>query len=240
MSEKEASELMRLSGQIGTYISFLPLIYGFIKIQIFRKPPYLYLLSYFMLGALLNWATSAFVEYATKHYDEIKGVLTKWEIDDTFFVDPLYFLRNIIFLGAFTYFSIADQRLKRLVMYVSIALGFFVIWNSFWGETYKDYQAVGSTLDNLYKILLGGSIMYWIFQSTTSRVLWKKPHYWFAMAIIVIGAISGLIDLLSNSMFKQTSVVFYQVHTLKNVFMMLAFVMFTIGVHFVKPSLKRF
>jgi len=187
---------------------------------------------------MLNWGTSAFVEYTATNYDEIKDFLTKWEIDDTFFVDPLYFFKNFIFLGLFTYFSVTSQKSKRAIAVFS-ALGIiFTIVNSIWGETYKEYQSVGSSVDNVYKIFAGGVILNWIFNSDLNKRLWKISYYWFAMAIIVIGAIAGLIDFLSNYMFKETSVIFFQVHIVKNFMMIIAFIMFTVGIYFIKKKVK--
>ncbi|MBA4848779.1 hypothetical protein [Emticicia sp. BO119] len=234
MNRIDAQTLLVLMGKIATYVSFLPLIFSLIKIQAFRSKPYIYLSLYFATGALLNWSVSVFVEYSGKHYEEIAHILTKYEIDDTFFVDPVYFIRNFIFMGLYAYALVEKKSLKDTILIISATGILFTVLNSFWGETYKVYQAIGSSVDNAFKIFIGGIIYYWIFSKLPAKKLWKIPHYWFASAIITIGAFAGLIDFLSNYMFKEVSTVFYIVHIIKNCFMILAFILFTIGIYFVR------
>ncbi len=238
MNRLDAQTLLVLMGKIATYISFLPLIFSLFKIQTFKSKPYIYLFLYFATGALLNWSVSAFVEYTGNHYKEIAHILTKYEIDDTFFADPIYFIRNFIFMGLYAYTLVENKSYKNSIKIISVVDILFTIVNSFWGETYKVYQAIGSSVDNAFKLFIGGIIYYWIFSKLPAKKLWRIPHYWFASAIIVIGAFAGLIDFLSNYMFKETSTVFYIVHIVKNCFMILAFVLFTIGIYFVRVIRK--
>jgi hypothetical protein len=230
MTPKEAQELLILVGEISSYLSLVPLLCALYRFSTFRQKPYLYLLLYFAVGALLNWSVHFFVEYVSAHYDEWAPLLTRWEIDDTFFADPLYFLRNALLLGAFVYGTLPYPKLKRSVLIASILVVVFTLWNTFWGETYKDYQSIGNTLDNLYKTFLGVSLLYWIFRSNLNRSLSRIPQYWFAIAILIIACGSGLVDVISNRMFEQTSVLFHQLHVAKDLLLIVAFGCFTVGV----------
>lgn len=229
MTPQEAQQTLLLVGSISSYLSLVPVLCALYRFRTFRRSPYLYLLLYFATGVALNWAVLFFVDYATEHYATLAPLLNRWEIDDTFFADPLYYLRNAILLGAFVYGVLPSSTQKRWVLLSSVTLAVFTIWNTLWGETYKEQQVVGSTLDNLYKIFLGVSLLYWVFRSNLGRSLMRNPHYWFAVAILIIACGSGLIDALSNRMFEQTSVLFHQIHIGKDLLMILAFGCFALG-----------
>ena len=158
MNRLDAQTLLVLMGKIATYISFLPLIFSLFKIQTFKSKPYIYLFLYFATGALLNWSVSAFVEYTGNHYKEIAHILTKYEIDDTFFADPIYFIRNFIFMGLYAYTLVENKSYKNSIKIISVVDILFTIVNSFWGETYKVYQAIVSSVDNELKIFIVGII----------------------------------------------------------------------------------
>jgi len=236
MTEAQTEEYLRLIGKIATYVSFLLLLLALIKFRIFTKKPYVFLLVYFIAGFSLNWFTSWFLTYARANREAMTPFLTKWEIDDTFFVDPFYFLKNFIFMGLFTYYLLSRSSIKKWVAIISGLGIIFTIINSIWGETYKIYQVWGSSFDNVYKVLIGFLIIKWIFNSNLSRKITDIPAYYFAIAFIIIGAIAGLIDALSNAMFGETTILFNQVHILKNVFMIVAFVLLSIGVLKVKSA----
>lgn len=233
MTENEAIGLLKLFGKIGSLISILPFILSIIKWKYFKEKPLFWLFLYFLSGVFLNLFTSAFAELASKYWTIVGPTLQKWKIDDTFFVDPLYFLRSGILLGLFCSESILDSSYSKLVKWVSISFVVFTILNTCFGESYEEYQTIGNTLSNTFEVFLSILLLRFIFTSSNQRKLYKIPHFWFAIGILLIGSLAGLIDFLSSRMFEQTSVVFYQAHIVKDCFIILAFISFSIGTYYI-------
>lgn len=232
MTQNEAFDLLKIFGKIGSVVSFLPLILSIWKWKYFKEKPLFWLFLYFLSGVILNWFTSAFVELATKYWSVVGPTLQKWKIDDTFFIDPIYFLRNAVFLGLFCSESIKDQRYSSLIKKVSISFVLIIILNTILGEGYEEYQSIGNTLDNLFKVFISSLVFKSIFTSSNKRSLTKIPHFWVASSIMLIGSCAGLIDLLSNQLIEQNSVLFYKAHVLKDCFVIAAFLSYSIGIYY--------
>lgn len=233
MSEKEALSLLQIFGKIGSFISFLPLIMSLFRWKYFKEKPLIWLFLYFLLGVILNAFTSAFVDLATKYWTVVGSTLQRWKIDDTFFVDPIYFLRSAIFLGLFCSQTLKNEKYANFIKWTSIVFAIFIIINTCFIEGYEEYQTIGNSLDNLFKILLSGIMLRSIFVIGNQRSLIKIPHFWFAISILIIGSCAGLIDFLSSRILEQSSVIFYQAHIVKDCFVILAFICFSIGTFYV-------
>ncbi|MBX2951310.1 MAG: hypothetical protein KF870_02320 [Leadbetterella sp.] len=222
-------------GKVASFFSVIPLILALFKYKAFLRKPNVFLLAYFLAGALLNWGTSWFVDFATKNYEKARPFLEKFEISNTFFVDPLYFLKNFILLGAYTYYLVDNKALKRNILILSVTGILFTVMNSLYGETYKEYQSWGSVADNLYKVFIGSVLIRYIFYTRLDKPLLRIPQTYFATAILLVALVAGLIDFLSNEMFSDhTSDWFYRVHIVKNLFMIGAFLLFTTGVYYTR------
>lgn len=225
-------DVLLVLGKVASFFSVIPLILALFKFKAFRRKPDVFLLVYFLVGALLNWGTSWFVDFATKNYEKVRPFLDKFEISNTFFVDPLYFLKNFILLGAYTYFLVDNKVLKRNILILSAACILFTVINSLYGETYKQYQSWGSVVDNVYKAFIGFVLVRYVFYTKLNKPLTRIPQTYFAAAILLVAVVAGLIDFLSNEMFSDhSSDWFYRVHIVKNIFMIGAFLLFTTGVY---------
>lgn len=228
-------EVLLLLGKVASFFSLIPMVLALFKYKAFRTRPNIFLLAYFMVGVLLNWGTLWFVEYATENYEKIKPLLDKYDIGNTFFVDPLYFLKNFIFLGLYTYFLVDNKPLKRNILILSAGCILFTVFNSLYGETYKEYQSWGSVADNLYKIFIGVVLVRYIFYTNLNKSILRIPQTYFAVAILLTATIAGLIDFLSNEMFSDYSSEWFNwVHIAKNMFMIGVFLFFTTGVYYTK------
>ena len=237
MIEEVARQWLVLTGKIVSGISLLPLVMCFIKWSSFREKPFRWFFFYLLSGAILNWLTAGFVHFATKYWNIVGDFLTMCKIDDTFFMDPLYYLRNALILAPI-FKDITDQKQGKLLKIASLSYTLFIILNTCLFEGYQESQIIGGEMDSLFKTGLAIFILRILFLKNMRQSVFKTPYFWIAIGLLIIGSLSGLIDYLSNKMYEQTSVVFYQVHILKDVFMAFAFISFCIGIHFVSNRIK--
>ena len=238
MTQKEANDLLILLGKIASFISIFPLVLCFYKWRFFKAKPLIWLFLYFLSGVFLNWFTSAFVDIATKYWKIVGPYLQKLHIDDTFFVDPIYFLRNYVFIGLFSVGIIKDEQTIKVIKWLSISLIIFTFLNTFFIEGYEDYQTIGNTLDNLYKLVISFLVLKRLFNSNIQTKITNHLYFWVYLGFLIIGCIAGLIDFLSNKLVNQQEVIFYQAHIVKDCFVLIAFICFSIGVWKVSGKYK--
>lgn len=238
MNVYEAQSLLLWSGRMTTCAIALVLFVMIYRWRVFKNVPYLLLLIAYLISLTLNVFVIWLIEYTSKedNYLKIKPILDHLEIDDTFFVDPIFFLKNYIFYGGFVWFSLKKSKSFVLLL---LALTLFTIINTTWGESYKNYQAWGTIVDNIFLTSLGGMTLHVLFRETLNKNLIRIPLFWFSISFIVTGVIGGLIDVLSNYMYKETQVLFFQLHALKNMFSILAYLFFAYGVYLAAPMNRK-
>ena len=190
------------------------------------------------MGVIFNWFISAFVDLATKYWSIIGPTLQRWKIDDTFFMDPVYALRNAILLGLFLKDSIKNQKHVQIIKRSVGIYALFIVINTCFIEGYDLYQTFGTLLDNIFKVVISLYLFRILFLTSHQRRLSKIPYFWIALGFLIIGIFSGLIDGLSSKMFEQTTTLFYQAHIVKDFFIILALICYSVGIYYVPWKTK--
>lgn len=228
MTEIEAQNYLIWSGKIISFLMFVPLLVMLWNIRFFSKTPYVFLLIARIVNILVNLFIVWLIAFTSEpqNYERIKHILVKFEISNTSFVDPVLYLETFIFVGLFLYFSVSSKKVKRTILLVSLICIVFTVYNSVYGETYKRFQSWGSIINNLYVVGAGALLISIIFKGDLRRRLSRIPEFYFAVSFIISGLVCGLLDFVSNAMFKETSVLFFQLNTVKNLFILIS-VLFT-------------
>ncbi len=232
MKVYEAQNLLLWSGRLGTLAIALVFIVMLYRWRVFFRIPYIFLFFAYLVSLILNIFVIWLVEYTAvpENYYKIKPVLDRLEIHNTFFVDPIFFLKNCLFFGGFVWY----KYIKKRAFFILLAgLVLFNVINTIWGESYKKYQVLGTIVDNAFLTILAGVILRMLFNGNLNKSLWKIPEFWFSLSFVIMGLVGGLLDVLSNSMFSQTEILFYQLHSLKNGFSTLAYLFFAYGAYLV-------
>jgi hypothetical protein len=238
MTQQEAYEWLMLFGKITTAFYFIPMFICLFKWKYFKTFPLKWLFIYFLMCAFLNVFSLWFIDFATKHYDVIGPYLKKLNIYNTFFLQPIFYLTDIICLGNFVIATIQNEKIKRNIYYTMVTLVLFTVINTFLGEGYANYPTVGSALNNIYIVFLAMILLRRIYFQRTQTQLNRNPYFWFSISLLISTLIAGLIDFLSGRLFNEASVIYYQAHIIVDIFYILGLVVFTYCIWLLPTSIK--
>lgn len=197
--------------------------------------PFKPLLWYSFFGFLIALSEIIFVFLVKKYPQDFIPLLNRYEIDDTFFISPLYYLNEILMFGFAYAYVIGGKYFKPLIA-VSVVLFLLEIANTIWLEGYKDSQPVGSFLFSSYNILL--AILYIKqFYILKFRSKTKKDSFLvISWAILIQSAFSILIYILTKSLFLSNTVLFYQISIVRMIVEGLCILLMAYGVSLVRKK----
>lgn len=230
MSLHEASQLLLLFGKIGTAIMAIPLIVSIIRWKYMKEWPLKWLFYYFLWLVILNIFSISFVDIATKYYSVVGPYLMKLNIYNTFFLEPLFYLVDIICIGFFCAGIHPNIKTAQTIKKVVWALVFFTVLNTVFGEGYENFQIVGSLAVKGFLLFMAIIILRKVFNSNFNRAVYSIPYFWIAVSLIIGVCGAGLIDSLSNSMYSDSEVVFYQAHVAVDIFYDISYLCMARGV----------
>jgi hypothetical protein len=238
MNQHEAYEWLILFGKINTAFYFVPLFLCLFKWKYFKTFPLKWLFIYCLLFGVFNVFSLWFIAFATKHYDVLEPYLKKLNIYNTFFLEPIFYLTDICCLGYFVMGVIQNEKIKRNIFYAMVALSLITVFNTFFGEGYANYQTIGSTLKNIYLILLAIILLRRVYFQKIQTKLTKNPYFWFSVSLLTSTLIAGLIDFLSNKLFIEASAIYYQAHIVVDVFYILGLTALTYCIWLLPTNIK--
>lgn len=239
MDLKEAYALLVFTAKLGTLAQLLPCLVFLYKYKVTFQRPWIWLFFYCALNVLLNLFALWFIDFATKHYDIIGPYLKKFNIYNTFFIEPVHYLNLIIFLGLFCLDILPNPTTKVIFRFTIIISSIFIIWNTFWGEGYENYQTVGSGIKNLIKFFYLFSLINFLYKSRLDRQIRKNPIYWVVLSLAVSILFGGLLEFISNRMYKDTEVMFYKVHIVMDWFLIISSILLSYGIYLISPQIPK-
>jgi hypothetical protein len=164
---------------------------------------------------------------------QILPLLKKFEIDDTFFISPFYYLSEILFFGLAYSFALGG-RLKKPVIFITLMIFVLEIANTIWGEGYKDAQPLGSFTFSAYNIIL--ALLYirsFYINKIRSNGL-KDSFFVISWAILIPSSLSILFYLLTKSLFEADTLLYYNVSIFRMAAESICFLVFAYGVTLIR------
>jgi hypothetical protein len=229
MTLHEANQWLLLHAKITTILSFLPPVIGIFQWRYFKDIPLIWLFLYNFIYAMLNLFSAWFIDFATIHYDVLGPYLQKLNIYNTFFLEPLFYLSDIIFLSLFIRDSIQDAQIKKNLNIIRWILIVFIILNTIFGEGYTEYQTVGSSVKNLFLLYISILLLRRIFYTNFQQKSYKIPYFWISLSILISVLGAGLIDFVSNRMYNDTEIIYYKAHVVVDIFYDVSYIFMAIG-----------
>lgn len=172
--------------------------------------------------ALVNTFPSYFVPY-----------LTRFNIGDTYFISPLYYLNEILCLGLF-FANLLEGHGKSRIRRITILLFILEISNTIFWEGFHNPQKFGTFFMALYIIILSLIFFRYNLLKGVNRPLVNDAYNIIVWGLFGINSLSILIYFFSESLFSDFPTLFYQISIFRMLFESVCLLVVAIGVSKVK------
>lgn len=235
MSEIDFNYLVIKIGYILLFARFSILISLIIKYRwVIKSRTHRYLFFYGIIAFLIAVTEHAFIFLANNYTDVILPFLTKYEIDDTFFISPFYFLNEIVFLGL-AFSNAIGEKLKKYVLQLVFILAILEILNTLFFERYKDAQTIGSICTSLFLIVM--SLIYVsIFSRKSPKSTLKDSFFIISISILVLNLISIIIFVFTKGLFENNTKLYYQISILRMFIDIICMFTLAYGIYLIKKT----
>lgn len=179
----------------------------------------------------------SFISLVNSFPDFFVPYLNRFEIDDTFFISPFYFLNEVLFLGIF-FSQICGERAKKIILITSISLFVLEVFNSLFWEGYKDAQKMGSFCDSVFIIILSLLFFQRHFISKIKNPLSSDALNLIIWGFFSISTFSILILFFSDRLFDDFPALFYQISIGRMIIEILGLMLIAFGVRIFKSTKK--
>jgi hypothetical protein len=211
MNEKEYYNLVMIFGY------FLIAARGMLFITLLRKffvtasySAYRMLFWYSFFALIIAIFEVSFIHLVNTYKEFFMPILTKFEIGNTFFISPLYWLNELIFVGLF-FSKLLSFKREKIVRIVAFTLFIIEILNTIFVESYKDSQPIGSILAPLFEVILAILLIQENFNKKINSKLRKDTAQIIAWSFLMMNTFSILIYFFSDKLFKNYRVLYYQI-----------------------------
>ncbi len=226
MTIHDAAQLLIIFGEILLFFIAIPLGIAIYKWMYFRKPPYRWLFYYLLIYFLLTLFLNIFIDLATKYYAIVGPYLQKMDIYNTFFLEPFFYINQILFLGLFCSSVFQKSKIGKSIRIIACLLCLFIIINSFFGEGYQNYQSISDLLTSIFLIVIAIILLKKMYVSNTQKSILRSPYFWVALGIIINTCGGSFIGFISNRMYNDSEIIFYQAHVVADIFYDIALICF--------------
>lgn len=190
----------------GAIVCVFLLRYGGVPQSRILKPLFWYAVIALAIAAF----ESSFIGLVNTFPDFFVPYLTLFEIDDTFFISPLYYLNEFWFLGLF-FSRIVQGREGRVIGIAAIVLFVLEIINTIFFEGYKDAQKIGSFCLALYLIVVSILFFKQHFINKIGNSLSTDALNLIVWGFFCINTFSILILFFSDRLYNDLPSLFYQI-----------------------------
>lgn len=198
-------------GYLLLFIRFLIVLICLFNMRwVLKSKAHRFIFFYSLLAFSIALFELIFIYVANHYTNQIMPYLERYEIDDTFFISPFYYLNEIIFCGlAFSY--AIGGRFQKPIQIITVLLAVLEIGNTIWGEGYKDAQSFGSL--GLALFLIGLSLLYlknfYTLKINTKSI--KDSFFVISWGLLIPSMLSLLIYTFTKSLFDSDTVLYYQI-----------------------------
>ena len=234
MNERFLIKILYTLGIILLLSRLLVLICGIIFFKYLkRNRKFNFLLSYTTISILIALFELSFVWIADNFTNLIMPFLIKFSISNTFFLSPLYYLNEILFIGL-SYSYALDKGYKKFIQ-ISVSFLFIAeILNSVFWEGYQDAQTFGSLGNSIFQIIL--SFLYIKNFYSTKFGSTKDSFLIISWAIFISSTFSIFVYFLTNYLFTNDTILYYQISIFRMIVESLCLLLMAYGVSFIRNS----
>ncbi|MCU0326279.1 MAG: hypothetical protein MUF45_13640 [Spirosomaceae bacterium] len=178
-------------------------------LNVFRQSRAIKALFWYALIAFIIAIGEMTFIYLVKNYTEyFMPFLKRFEISNTFFISPLYYINELVFISLFFYQILKDKYPQ--IFLIGCLLAILEIINTLFFEGYKEAQFWGSLVYILNNIILSILYIYNFNTQKLNQIPTKHSYYLIALAILIFYLLSLFIYLLTKFIFDDFTIIYYQ------------------------------
>lgn len=202
---------------------------------IYPKKAYRYLFFGSLITFLVALGELLFVELVRTYTDVFLPYLHRYEIDDTFFISPFYYITEVFFYGLAFSYAIGGTWHKPLQI-AAMILTLLGISNIIWGEGYKDAQTIGSLSASVFLAIIAIAyirVLYTIRINSTSS---RDSFLYISWGILLSALLSLMVYLFTRPMLDTDTLLYYGVSIFRMFLDALCFLLIAYGINLVRRS----
>jgi hypothetical protein len=236
MSEKEYTLLLINIGYVILFARFIIVLVCLLNYKwVLKYKAHLFILLYAVFALLISLSELLFIYMATYHVKPLMPYLIKYEIDDTFFISPFYYLNEILFYGlAYSYAINGKGKQNTTLLGFTILLFITEIINSIWGEGYKDSQPIGSFIFSAFNIVISFMYLKNIFITDIRMNYMRDSFSIISIGILIPSLLSILIYVLTKDLFNSNPILYYKISIFRMTLEILCFLIVAYGISLVR------
>lgn len=206
MTEEQAYRILSVFAYL---LIFSRAILLFTTLKSFRKNKAIGALFWYALIAFMISVGEMLFIYLVKNYtDYFIPFLKKFEISNTFFISPLYYITELVFLSLFFHHILKNK--YSSIFRIGCVLAIVEVINTIFFEGYKEAQFWGSLIYILNNIILSILYIYHFNTQKLKQLQTKHSFYLIALAILIYYLLSLFIYLVTKFIFDDFTVIYYQ------------------------------
>lgn len=243
MNELETfwNDILFTFGRITIASMFLPIIIGFLYIKNWGKA--IYVAFFYCICTLLTNIFEQVLVYLIDHNtDFFLPYLNYWEIDNTFFLAILYYLKDFLIIGWFFSLILPFGSSNKYILWISWLLAFASFFNYCFIEGYKVYGVFNPTADAFFMIILP-LVYLWFSQKQSLRIpLRKNPYFWICIGLVVPNLFTLFLYFTGSAIYEKDFVLYAKLYSIKNLFEIISQFLISYGfinsynIRFIEPS----
>ncbi len=215
-------------GTVTTFFMVLPIVLGLMYAKYWNKPIKIAFI-YCFATILVNIIENIFI-WGVYNYEAVfLPFITYWQLENTFFLLILYYLKNFLLLGWFYSLIFPKAPYDDYIWKVSLFCIFVILTNYLFIEGYHDMGVLNPMLDTTFMVLLP-LIYLWCSQKESLKVALKKnPYFWISLGLLIPNLI-GVLHYLTGDISHESNFTIYVIfQTTKNLFEIIGQILIAIG-----------
>ncbi len=213
----------------------LPIIVGLVNKKYWNRPLWIIFL-YCVANFLLNSLESILIWAVGKYPDVLLPYLDYLSIENTFFLLPLYYLKNFLFISWFYSLIFPILNISTIFKRIGIACAVISLFSFTFIEGYQTFGSINPSLNTIYLVCFGiilPPVYLWLSRLHSIRIpLRKNPYLWISMGLLMQAFTSVLPYLFGTDLYQLNEELYYFSITINLFFNLVGLTLISIGFYY--------
>lgn len=228
LSDSDWKEFTIISSRVAFYVSFLPIIIGFLKRKHFSNSIKIFYL-YLIVDLLIAFVIQLFIWSVAKFPDTLVPIVKELGITSTNFFIILYNINVVGVLGWYFSSVISAPKISKPIKWASWILVLLMILNYFFIEGYQDLGVFNPTAASICGFVFPLIHLWYLFRQDYQLVLARNPYFWIALGLVVATLLGLFQSIAGDQLFKTDYPLFAKFNISKNGLIIISFLFFGIS-----------
>ena len=218
MTELEAyyNDVLIFYGKIAIVFLWIPVFVAWVKWKHLNRP--LKVFHWYLMAIILNNLLAQLVLWTfRKDYESFwKPYLTAWKIDNIHFLNIIYDLIVLSFVGYFYYILLKKIQASNWLKYLICFLCLVAIINHLYIDGFRSFGIINSTITGIFVTFLPCLYLWHLNKAEPGISLSKNPYFMISLGLFVPSLISLIYLFLGDEIYKHDFVLFVKFQMVKN------------------------